>query len=183
MAAKGIKIIVSIGNENARFVRAFCFFTVISKNHCAQFGSAMRATDGFLRNHRAAVGTFLCPGGGGYFLMAFHPVNLLDQKEKSERDDHEIDNRVDKYSIIQSRRAGCFCFRKSGKTLPGKIDEKAAEIDLAQKQPERRHENVVDQRSNDASERSAHDERDRNINHIPPRYELFEFFEHVSPPR
>ena len=58
------------------------------------------------------------------------------------------------------------------------IDEETGEIDAPQKQPQRRHQDVVDERGHDLAEGGADDEADRKVDDVAAHREITEFLEH-----
>jgi len=67
--------------------------------------STVRALDCLDWNRSEAVGTVLCRGRRGR-RRSLHPVDLPDEQKNCESNNHEIQNVVDEYTVIQSRRAG-----------------------------------------------------------------------------
>src|SRR5215467_7334626 len=62
--------------------------------------------------------------------------------------------------------------------LTGKIDEEVREIDFAEGQSDRWHDDAFDKRGNYFSERGADYYCNCQVDHISPRDELLEFFPH-----
>ena len=57
-------------------------------------------------------------------------------------------------------------------------EEEVGEIHPAQRQADRRHDDVLDQRIDDAGEGRADDHTDRQVHHIAAHGEFLEFLEH-----
>src|SRR5215469_11456212 len=109
-------------------------------------------------------------------------VHRAHQQEHREGDDNEIDDGVQKISIIKRWRARGFCRCQRIIMLSAEIDEEARKIHLAHQPAEWRHQQIVDQRGYHASKRRSDNHADRQVQHVAPHGEFFEFFQHESSP-
>src|SRR5215467_4822688 len=109
-------------------------------------------------------------------------IDLLDQEEDGERDDDEIDHRVQEHAVVQRGRSGGLRGSERRERLPGQADEEVLEVHAAEEPPDRRHDDVVDERGDDRAERGAHDHTDRQVDDVAPHDERLEFAQHGSPP-
>src|SRR6185503_8375861 len=61
-------------------------------------------------------------------------------------------------------------------------DEHVREVDAAEQEPDRRHQDVFYERVDDLAEGGADDHADGEVDDVAPHRELFELFEHGSTP-
>jgi hypothetical protein len=97
---------------------------------------------------RAALGVLHASGLGP------KTVDLPNQHEDDQGDDQKIDGGVDEQAVIEGGGACLPCRSQGGISLVPQADKQVAEIDLAGDQPERRHDDVRDQRIYDLAEGS-----------------------------
>src|SRR5215470_15881419 len=105
-------------------------------------------------------------------------IDLLDQEEDGERDDDEIDHRVQEHAVVQRGRSGGLRGSERRERLPGQADEEVLEVHATEEPPDRRHDDVVDERGDDRPERGAHDHTDRQVDDVTPHDERLELAQH-----
>src|SRR5216683_4380270 len=110
-------------------------------------------------------------------------IDPLNEQEDCECDYQKIDDRIDEQSDVQGWRAGRLCRRDRRVMLRRKVDEQVGEIDRAQCQPNRRHQDVGSERSHNFPERGADHESDSEIDHVALDCELLELrdYRHDAP--
>src|SRR5580700_10776177 len=99
-------------------------------------------------------------------LAADQPRGGLANPEDDERDDHEIDQRVDEQPDIDGRRAGFLRNVQGRIVLAVERDENVAEIDAADGKSDDRVDHILDQAADDPGEGRADDYADRQIDDI-----------------
>ena len=106
-------------------------------------------------------------------------MDLTEYQEDDERDDDERDHGVDEHAVIESRHAGILCGLQARGVLSREVDEEIVEIDPTEEQPDRRHQDVLDQRVDDGGQRDADDERESQCKHVRLEKEVFELGQHA----
>ena len=133
----------------------------------------MRATDRLGRNAGAALGAFLGRGfRGRRFLFFLEAIYLLDEHEDREGHDGEIQDGVDEHPVFEGDRLGGLGFIPEGDGQIGKID-------IPHDQPNRRHDDVLDQGADNLAEGAADDDADRHVNNVATHGKLFEFIKYL----
>jgi hypothetical protein len=140
---------------------------------------AMRAFCRFDRHCRQAVRTILgC--GRSCRLRSLHSIDLPDEQKDHECDDQKIDDIVNEDTVIQGCSSGGFCGRDAGIIFAREVNEQIRKINIAQCQTNRRHQNILDKRSDDLAEGGAYDNADCQVDNVAPHDEFLEFFVHDS---
>ena len=103
---------------------------------------------------------------GGRWL-SLQPVDALDRQEQNERDDHEVDQRLQERAVLQHHRHAV----GTGADRGGRL----LEIHPRQRQSERRHDDVRNERTDDLAERGADHDTDREVDDVALHRKLFEF--------
>ena len=106
-----------------------------------------------------------------------------DQNEHRPRDNDEADDVIDERAVIDShgacvprlleRRVRPRCIRSCPQ-----YHEQVREVDVSEQEPDRRHDDVIDERLHDRAERSADDDADSHVHDAALDGELAEFLEH-----
>ena len=135
--------------------------------------------DDFKRS-RISVSSSSCRDGAGGFAAsrAHQPVHEPDDQEEDERHDHEIDEQGQE---ISPRQHGTLLFgldQGVGRHLGRQRNEVIGKIEPARHRADDRHQDIPDQRLNDAAEGGPDDDADREINDISAQREFLEFLEH-----
>lgn len=112
--------------------------------------------------------------GGGRFVFLEH-VDRFDHQEDSPRDDDELDQDGDEIAVVQGRRGGGLRGSQVGIARAIEADKQLAEIDFAEDEAERRHDDVVDDGGDDFPESRTDDHTDGEINGVAFGDEGFEF--------
>ena len=109
-------------------------------------------------------------GGLGVSRGLAKGIGALDDQEDHEGDDQELDDRVQEGAVTQRDFSGL------GGGI-GRLEHEfqLGKIDVAQQQPDGRHDDLIDQRGDNLAERAADDHADSQIEHIAPGDKLFEF--------
>ena len=95
-------------------------------------------------------------------------VDGLDRQENHERDDGEVDDGLDEYSVIeQNGRHGFLAICTNG-SRP-QHGGKAFEISATEEDRNRRHDHVIDQRGHYFPEGSTDDHTDRQVDELQRR--------------
>ena len=108
---------------------------------CAVQNAHLLAFIGIFERHCGQ--SFVVIGAAG--RSAFKTIDLLYQQKDRKRHDQKVDQRIDEQAVIKRCGIGLLCLCESGIRRAGKVDEKTAEINLAQQQSDRRHDNILDQ--------------------------------------
>ena len=103
-------------------------------------------------------------------------VQLAQQQEQDKGHDQEIDDGIDEQAVIDGDGLGGL---GGGQGLDAGValqhHEEIGEIHAAQRQADRRHHHVIDQRGDDAGEGRADDHTDRQVHDIAAHGEFLEF--------
>src|SRR6266508_2049767 len=99
-------------------------------------------------------------------------------EEYHERDDDEGDHRVDEHAVVDRRRARILRRLQGRVALAGEVDEQVLEVDSAEKEADRRHEDVLHQRVDDGRQRDTDDERESQGEDVRLQQELLELGHH-----
>ena len=111
------------------------------------------------------------------------PVHRPHHDENDERDEEEVDDRVEKQPDIDSRRSGSLGRVECRILRASQINVDAGEIDAPQQQTDRGHQDVADKRRDDLADRTADDDTDSQVDHAAFHSEPLELIPHWSPPR
>ena len=93
-------------------------------------------------------------------------------------DDEKLDADRDEIAVIQRRSRRFLRGRQRRVALAVEADEQLTEIDFAEDQPERGHDDVVNQGGDDFAEGCADDHADGEVDGVAFRDEGFEFLPH-----
>jgi len=110
-----------------------------------------------------------------------HPIDLSDDQKNRKRNDDEVQNGIDKDTVIQSRCAGGFGGGDTGIFFAREIDKEVRKIHFTQRQTDGRHENILDEGCHDFAECRADHHSHRQIHHISSSDELPELLDHGYP--
>src|SRR5262249_54746579 len=110
-------------------------------------------------------------------LLAAKLVHGLDRHEQHEGDDQEADHIVDEQTDIHGRGAGLRGWGERSVVLAVQRDEDAAEVASAGDHADRRHDDIVDQRSYDGGEGGADNDADRHVHHVAAERKFLELFQ------
>jgi hypothetical protein len=105
-------------------------------------------------------------------------VDGLDHHEDGKRDDQEIDHGVDEEADVPGRGTGGLGGFQRRVLAFAQNHEDVREVDTPQQQPDRRHQDIAHEGSNDLAERGADHDTDRHVQHVATDDEFFEFFQH-----
>jgi len=152
--------------------------TLLSFQLARAIGAARRL-DG---DRRDAVGAVLRRGRGGRGRGLLHRVHRLHHQEHGKSHDEEGEDGVDEDADVDRRHARLLRGLQRGEGARLERNEPVGKIDAARQQRDDGHHNIFDERGHDGPKRSADDYGDGQINHIPARNEILEFFQHVQPP-
>lgn len=114
------------------------------------------------------------------FLL--QPVNQHDDHKERKGNDDEINQRIDKETIVQrrrSRRLGC---REAWIGSTAEINEQSAEIHIAHRETQVSRQHVTDKRTDDLPASRADHYTDGHIRHVAAHGEFLEFSKHERPP-
>lgn len=111
-------------------------------------------------------------GGGFFFWFGSQFVDELDAHENGEGDDGEVDHRLNKLAVHD----GDFG-RIGGLVRVLQNDRQLAEVDSADENAQRRHDDIVNQRRSDFAEGTTDDHTDGEVDNIAAHGEGFEFGE------
>src|SRR5690606_38224483 len=104
------------------------------------------------------------------FLFALQAIDHLDHEEDRERDDEEVERRLQEGPIVDRHRIlACLYCRQRHRQI--------REIDAADEIPQRRRDDVVHERSHDLAKGSADDDADCHVDDVAFHRELAEFFD------
>src|SRR6202790_2495657 len=139
----------------------------------------MRATLGRQWNWHRALRTI--PGGRRHSRRRSFPpaIHLLYQQKHCERHNQKINDRIQKQSVIYRRRRRCFRRHKRRVMRPIETYKQVRKIYVTERQPDRRHDDVIHQRRHNFSKRQADNHAHREIDHIPAHRKSFKFLEHI----
>ena len=133
------------------------------------------------RDAHGAVAALL--RGGGRRRLRKQAIDLLDDDEHGERDDQKVDHGVDEEPVVEGRRARGLGGRERGERLAAQIDEQVGEVDAAEQETDRGHDDVVDERRHDGAEARADDDADREVDDVAPHDEGLELLQHGAGPQ
>ena len=108
-----------------------------------------------------------------------HPVDLLDEQKDREGDDQKIQNIVKEDAVIQRRRARRFGRGNTRIVFARKVNEQIREIDSAQRQSDRRHQDVLDERGDNLAERGADHHAHGQVDNVASHDKFFELVVHA----
>lgn len=139
---------------------------------------ALEAVADFAQQHDV-FGRCSRSGRCGFFRAA-QAIDLLDHHEDDEGEDHEVDHDGDEVAVRQHRHAGLLKLRQvvgdsRGHRAQDHIEVR--EVQLAEHQPDDRHDDVGHERVDDLAEGRADDHADRQVDDIALDGKLLEFTE------
>src|SRR5690606_32370216 len=110
------------------------------------------------------LGGGLGRGRGGLLRLlleaALHLVERLDHEEHGERDDQEVDDRVEEGPVLDDRGAGSHGLgHRAVELASAQDDAQVAEVDATDDEADDRHDHLVDERRGDGAEGRADDDR------------------------
>jgi hypothetical protein len=143
----------------------------------------LRTTDSLQGDIHSAETTLLCCGRGGRRRWAPESVDLLHEQENSERDNEEVNDRVDEVSVRNYRYTGLLGLIKTLVSASAEDNKEVLEVEASHYFSDGRHDDIAHKRCHDGSERGADDDADCEIENIAAHREFFELFEHGVPPR
>ena len=112
-----------------------------------------------------------------FFLLA-EGIHTLDDKEDTEGDDEEVDSRL--YEVTPIQFDGLLDGLASGIDFGGTKDELGVAEAAARDQTDRRHDDVINKRSDDLTEGSTDDDTDSHIHYITLEGEILELLNELS---
>lgn len=147
-----------------------------------QLRGAVAAAGGLDRDLHLAEGAVLDRRRGRRrrLLLPLQAVDRPDQKEDREGHDDEVDHRVDEDADVERGRTGLLGRSQVRIVAAGQGDEEIGEVDAAQQDADRRHDDVVHQGLHDSAEGRADDDTHGHVDDIAAHRELFELLEHVT---
>src|SRR5262249_15379725 len=95
-----------------------------------------------------------------------------------ERDNQEINDRVDEVSIRNYRHTGLLDLIKTLISASTEDKKEVLEVEASHYLSDRRHDDIAHKRCHNGSERGADDDANCQIQNIAAHGEFFEFFEH-----
>lgn len=104
------------------------------------------------------------------------PVDELHQQKNCKRDDHEVHGRIEETTVGNDRRM-FFGVREVGIVLQVECHEVIGEVVPSRYLPDRRHEDVIDERSDNGAESRPNDNCYRQVDYISADCECFEFLQ------
>src|SRR3546814_552048 len=111
-------------------------------------------------------------------LLALQVVDRLYDQEDGKGDDQEVDHRVDEEADVPGGRAGCLGLLQGGILAAAESHEDIGEIDAAEQQADRWHQNVGDEGADDLAEGGTDDNADSHVEDAAPHGEFLELFQH-----
>src|SRR6267142_3683318 len=111
---------------------------------------------------------------------ALEPVRLAHDEKDGEGHEDEVDDRVDEHAVVQRGRAVRLGRGQRRIGPPREADEEIAEVDAAECEAERRHQQVVHERGHDGAEGHAEDDRHREVDDVATHEERLELAEHAG---
>ncbi len=125
----------------------------------------MRAAGCRERDFGFAVGTFLCSGSccrSGFL----HLVDRLDNQEHDKCNNDEINHRVEKCAIIQSRHTGILGSLDGSRIGAAQVDEEVSKINAAQQLANGRHHHIIDKGSDNLAKCATNHDTNGEVNQI-----------------
>src|SRR3546814_6493608 len=89
-----------------------------------------------------------------------------------------VDHRVDEEADVPGGRAGCLGLLQGGILAAAESHEDIGEIDAAEQQADRWHQNVGDEGADDLAEGGTDDNADSHVEDAAPHGEFLELFQH-----
>ena len=129
----------------------------------------MRAAPGADRDRRRALRAL-----AGRRRRPLEPVGLAHEEKDGEGHDHEVEEGVDEHTVVERGGAGGLGGGQRGIRPSGQAHEQVVEAHAAQEQPDRGHEQVVDEGRHDRAEGGAQHDRHREVHHVAPHEERLE---------
>jgi len=92
--------------------------------------------------------------------------NFANDHEQNRCDDEEVHQRIQEHPVVDRRRARLLCAFNVGNVPAPRTTKKLEKSTPPKILPDRRHEDVVDQRRHDRPERNAEDDTDRQFDGV-----------------
>src|SRR5215470_8645938 len=134
------------------------------------------------RNRHRALGAILCCGRGCRRWLCHPTIHRAHHQKHRKCNNQKIDNRVEKNSVIQRRRARCLRCCQRLIRLVAKIEKQVRKIHVPQQSSQGRHQNVIHCRRYDFPECCTDDDADCHVQHVAAHRKFFEFLQHASSP-
>src|SRR5690606_8356593 len=140
-------------------------------------GNQCKAIRAFLRLRLFLSGLFRLAMGRDRLART---GDRLHQEEHRQGHDQEADDVADEQPVVDRRRTGCLSFGKGGVALARQVDVVLREIHLPQDGTERSHDDVVDERVDDAVKRRPDDDTNSQVDDIATKRKVTELFPHQT---
>ena len=108
------------------------------------------------------------------FSLLVNLIHRADDEEHAERRQDEVDDILDKQTIVHRADAGSRSRLNGRIALPVERNEQPRKIDAARQHTDQRHEDVVDQRCGNRTKRRADDYADSHVDDISAHGKRFE---------